>query len=267
MERRTLQAYQLQRLGLSFEFMDATTAGDIPDEEMKRLQRRWARRLRDTEVSCALSHRKAWGIVAKAPRPMLVIEDDVILSTDIATVLTAAATLSDVDCVNLETFGAPKTLGRPRALAQAGYTVAEVFRDSAGAAAYLLWPQGAQKLLTSLSMMLPLADAAINLAPNLRKLQIEPAAAIQVSILNKSEPISHPVRRSLIATSRKTKERPPLAEWLGYKIRRVRVSAIVLTQNIRSLGRSRRIIVDYADTNNALALLKEAFPELTNPPT
>lgn len=265
-DRRALQISQARHLDLAFDFMDATPVGDISPEDMGHLQRRWARRLRDTEVACALSHRKAWEIVAKGWKPVLILEDDAILSSETPAILAALAALPDIDCVNLETFGQRKTLGRAAPLDLTNHTLAPIFRDSAGAAAYVLWPQGARKLLGSLNMMLPLADAAINLTLSLRKMQLEPACAIQVSILHKSVPISHTVRKSLIASSKKLTARPPIAEWLGYKLRRVWISAILALQIVRGLGRSSRRTVEYADKANAHSALKQAFPELANPP-
>jgi glycosyl transferase family 25 len=261
-DRRALQLFQLQRLGLAFEFVDATTTADVPAPEMAHLQRRWARRLRDTEVACALSHRRAWEIVSRSTEPMLIIEDDAILATDTPAILQAAAALKNVDCVNLETFGAKKTLGRRAPLGVGDYTVARIFRDSAGAAAYLLWPEGARKLLSSFKTMLPLADAAVNLTLNLRKVQVEPACAIQTSILSKTNPISHSIRRSMIARTRPTETRPPFAEWLGYKSRRLQISMILTFQILCGLGRSSRREVKYVDSTEALDVLKGAFPDM-----
>ena len=59
-------------------------------------------------------------------------------------------------------------------------SILRLYQDRSGAAAYLLWPTGAIKLLAEADNTAGLADAIICRAYNLHSFQIEPACAIQV---------------------------------------------------------------------------------------
>ena len=54
--------------------------------------------------------------------------------------------------------------------------------DRSGAAAYLLWPQGAQKLLARSGAVPGLADAVLVETPGLLRWQAAPAQAIQIDM-------------------------------------------------------------------------------------
>jgi glycosyl transferase, family 25 len=242
--RRAMQAAQLGRLGIAHRFLDATAVADIPPAELARLERAWCRPLRPAEVACALSHRRAWKEVAAGQGPVLILEDDAVLAPDTAAVIAALAGRADLDCVTLETFTLPKVLGPPRPLPVAGYALSEVFRDSGGAAAYLLWPEGARKLLRGRPGFLPLADAAINLARGLRKHQVEPACAIQAMFLAGSHQFAPEVHETTVSPP----GRPAIRsrrDWWRYKVRRLRVSAILLARQLRGLGRSGKRVVPF----------------------
>ncbi len=242
--RRELQAAQFARLGLPYRILDATDIADIPPGELARLERAWCRPLRATEVACALSHRRAWAEVAKGEAPVLILEDDAVLAAETPTVLSALAGRTDLECVTLETFGARKILGASESLGVGPFRLSEVYRDSAGAAAHLLWPRGARKLLRGRRGFLPLADAAFNLAPGLRIHQVEPACAIQAMFLKEGGGFVAEAYRSTSSGMR----RPPipgLADWIRYKLRRLRVSLILFARQLRGFGRSNKRTVAF----------------------
>lgn len=249
-DRRAFMARQLDALGLDFRFLDATAVRDIPPADLARLRRLWARPMMDTEVACALSHRRCWEEIAAGDGPVLVLEDDAVLAPDLPAVLRAAGDLRDADCLNLETFAHPKTLGAPRAFGAGGHTLARVHRDTGGAAAYLMWPEGARKVLANLPGFLPLADAAINLTLGLRKWQVEPAPAIQAGMLLRQRPGDSRVPEGIAETtigSVRTAPKPATTRaWLRYKFRRAIVSVLVARQKLRALGRATRRDVDFS---------------------
>lgn len=242
--RRELQTAQCNRLGLPFRFLDATTVADIPLPELARLERAWCRPLRQTEVACALSHRRAWAEVVDGDAPLLILEDDAVLADETPAVISALAGRTDLECVTLETFAARKVLGTSQPLGVAPFRLSEVYRDSAGAAAHLLWPQGAHKLLRGRHGFLPLADAAFNLAPGLRMHQVEPACAIQAMFLREDGGFTADTYQS----SASGVSRPPipgLADWIRYKSRRLRVSLILFARQLRGFGRSTKRTVAF----------------------
>ena len=178
--RRSFQSAQMERLGLAFRFWPATQPAEVAPEDMATRIAGWARPLRPTEVACLLSHRSVWAEVAKGTSPTLVLEDDAVLSESTQLLLPSLARMADVDVLNLETFREKKLLGKTATLTLAGrWAVFPLYRDRGGAACYLLWPSGAAKLLAYTENFSPLADAAINLVPGLRRLQIVPALAVQ----------------------------------------------------------------------------------------
>lgn len=242
--RRNFQKVQLARLGIAFQFMDATTASDIAPEDMHRYCRAWCRPLRPAEVGCALSHRRAWAQISAGTFPVLVLEDDAVLSDKTVSVLNALAGHGGLECVSLETFNQQKRLGRSESLTVNGFALAQIYRDSGGAAAYLLWPEGARKLLSNLSGWLPLADAAINIAPRLRKHQVIPACAIQAMFMVGKLPITAGVYETSLSND--TRPKPEnWREWFRYKLRRLRVSIILFRIQLRGLGRTRTTIVPF----------------------
>ena len=241
-ERRAMQVEQMTKLGLKYRFLDATTVSSIPRNELARLERGWCRPLAGPEVACALSHRRAWAKVAATSAPVLILEDDAILGKQTRLVLQALRRQTELDCVNLETYTTHKLLGVPRPIAGCRHSLSLVFRDSGGSAAYLLWPEGARKLLASLPGYFPLADATINLAVNLRKYQLEPACAIQAMFL--PELIASGVYQTSISST----PRPAigtLRQWLRYKLRRLFVSAILFRKQLGGIGRSSKRIVPF----------------------
>lgn len=182
--RREMQTRQMARLGIGFVFLDAVAPAAIAPGEMTLRRHGWARPLRETEVACLLSHRRAWQAVAAGTAPRLIVEDDAVLADGAkALVATLSATVR-ADYVTLETFTRPKLLSRrPRPVPGGPYSLSRLYHDHGGAAAYLLWPQGARKLLRFTDGFSPLADAALNIAPGIRRFQVEPAAAIQAMFL------------------------------------------------------------------------------------
>ncbi|MCU9846481.1 glycosyltransferase family 25 protein [Defluviimonas sp. WL0024] len=242
--RRAMQEAQLGRLGLPHRLLDAVNAAGIQAADLARWQRAWCRPLRASEIACALSHRQAWSEVAAGTQPRLILEDDAVLGPATAAVLDVLQHRSGLDCVTLETFTLPKLLGRRIAIGATGHMLAEVFRDSAGAAAYLLWPDGARRLLASLPGLLPPADAAINLTVGLRMYQVEPACAMQAIFLPRGEGITPEVAETTISNAPRPKV-DSAGDWLRYKLRRLRVSAILLRKRLRGLGRSQKRIVEF----------------------
>lgn len=242
LERRALQVEQMTKLGLNYRFLDATAVSGIPGDELARLERGWCRPLAAPEVACALSHRRAWANVAAASAPVLILEDDAILGAQTRLVLQALRRQPNLDCVNLETYTTHKRLGVPRPINGCSHALSRVFRDSGGAAAYLLWPDGARKLLASLPGYFPLADAAINLAVDLRKYQLEPACAIQAMFL--PEHIASGICQTSISSAPRPAIKTP-RHWLRYKLRRLFVSAILFRKQLGGIGRSGKRIVPF----------------------
>ena len=180
-ERMDFQTDQLAGLGIDFERVEAIDAVALDTDTYQTKAYDWERPLRDTEVACCLSHTKAWQIVVESNCPHLVLEDDALLCSKTGTLLQALESYQNYDCVNLETRGRPKTVSKKKTPLIEGFKISKLVQDKSGAAAYVLWPDGAKKLLNWIETRgLGLADAIIAAGPNLRHGQIEPAAALQL---------------------------------------------------------------------------------------
>lgn len=239
--RRAHVADVLGRLDLPFRFHDAVDAAALTEAAFLRLCGLWCRPLRRGEVACALSHRQVWETVAAGTAPVLVLEDDVVLGRDSPAILSRLSGIGDLDCITLETMNIRKVLRGGAPIGIGTYALSGVVRDSGGAAAYLLWPDGARKALRGLPGFLPLADAAINLAPGLRKAQLEPACAIQAMFL---DDVPDTLRASTASAGQRPRGTTPGAR-LRFALRRLVVELFIATRLLRAMGRSRKRLVPF----------------------
>jgi glycosyl transferase family 25 len=179
--RLSFQEAQLSLLELEMERIVAIdqTHPDVQSDDV--YWDTWQRPLSAPERACLLSHQTAWRIVATACEPCLILEDDAVLSVHTPSILNAlAAWTNEVDHVTLEVRNRKKLLANQSIYLNHHAQLKRLFLDRTGAAAYVLWPRGAQRLLKASSQSAGLADAVICAAPDLISYQIVPAAAIQL---------------------------------------------------------------------------------------
>lgn len=180
-ERRAFQAGQARDLGMRLEIVPAVSPADLSDGQDLDWTR-WHRPLMPTEKACFLSHRAAWRKVRDAGEPCLILEDDVLLSRHLPEFLEALGAMQGVDHLTLEVRLRKKLIGARCAL-KASRGWAPLYQDRTGAAAYVLWPRGAQTLLDQAVRRGPaLADAFINDSRALVSMQAVPALAIQSDV-------------------------------------------------------------------------------------
>lgn len=242
-DRRAFQERQLAALGIPFRILSATAVADVDPAVMARLRRTWARPLRATEVCCTLSHRRAWQTVLDEGRPRLILEDDAVLSRHMAGLLQNLIGRRDLHYVTFESLGIAKLLARKRErMGQAPFTLARLYRDRGGAAAYLLWPDAAARLLKATEDTIPLADAAIDLAGGLIRHQVEPAAAVQAALVSSAGSPQGTVSLSLI----NAEDMPAAytgADWLRYRSRRFRHAMAIGLRRLAACGSETRDVV------------------------
>ncbi|WP_416358350.1 glycosyltransferase family 25 protein [Aureimonas phyllosphaerae] len=183
-ERRAFMERQGARLGLPLERVRAVEMGDISADVDARLNGRWERPLSGPELGCFLSHHAIWGEVARASGPVLVLEDDAVLSRRIGAALPVLASFAGADFLNLESFDRRRFAARRATVLGDGVAVRRMFRDKSGSAGYLLWPSGAVKLLdrTARRGAAPV-DAFLHGFAGLASWQAEPALVVQAHIL------------------------------------------------------------------------------------
>ena len=128
-DRMDFMAAQLEQLGLSFARIEAVRPEAAPAARSKAYWQSWERPMKDAECACLLSHISAWQRVADAGTPMLILEDDAILSTHIPEVLSAARTLDSIDHLTFETRCRRKILARKPGGAAAGHRIFKLYQE------------------------------------------------------------------------------------------------------------------------------------------
>ena len=178
-ERMEFMASQLEEMGLAFTRIDAVKPDAASRERDEAYWQSWERPMKDTECACLLSHVMAWRMIAATGEPMLVLEDDAVLSRRLPDILSATRSLAFIDHCSFETRGRRKLMARDEARGVHGHGVFRLYQDRSGAAAYLLRPAGARKLLANAQARAGLADAVICRSYELRSYQLDPACAVQ----------------------------------------------------------------------------------------
>ncbi|MDC0430163.1 glycosyltransferase family 25 protein [Candidatus Thioglobus sp.] len=180
-ERRDFQQNQLSKLGLEFEFLDATSIHDLNEATYKKHYQDWQRPLKTTEVSCYYSHRRAWDRVIQFNKPVLILEDDALLSKCVPELLKGFADKENTDLINLENRARKKFVSRSGEHIACNSKLLRLYQDRTGAAGYILWPSGAKKLIQCEERKgIALADAHITACNNLTVYQVEPSPIIQL---------------------------------------------------------------------------------------
>ena len=176
-DRLAFQKIQAAKIGLSFTRMRAIAADEIDDATFGRFGSRWQRPLSRSEVACLLSHAKAWEYALKAGRPVLVLEDDAVISPRTRQFLESLST-EEFELINLETRLTGKFVSRQPVghYATSGTRLYKLFVDHGGSAAYVIHPSGASRLLQRLDTHAAPADAY--LMSRLTPLQADPALAM-----------------------------------------------------------------------------------------
>ena len=180
-ERRAFQEDQAIRLGLDLEVIAAVTVAALSPPADDPFWTRWQRPLRDVEKATLLSHRAAWARVIALGTPTLVLEDDAWLMPGALAFAAQAAGVpgQGIEHLSLETRGRRKRLGQTHPQLSG---LRRLWLDRSGAAAYLLWPPGAHKLLARSYSVPALADAVLVETPGLLRWQAAPAQAIQIDM-------------------------------------------------------------------------------------
>jgi len=207
-DRMAVMARQLDHLGLAWERLEAVTPETLAPGPEDTFWQRWQRPMRVTEMALTASHMAAWKQVRDAP--ILILEDDALLSASIATFLHEIRDIKGIDHVTLETRGRRKLLDR------APGPLWPIWQDRTGSAAYVLWPAGARALLERAADCAAPSDALISETRMLSH-QAVPARAIQFDICARYG-IEGPAEAvSLIDRVAK----PPVPRGSGYRRRRI----------------------------------------------
>ena len=179
-QRMAFMSSQLEALSIPFQRIEAVTPSDLPDPKYKLNWNSWERPLKNTEKACFLSHLAAWEQVATDDHCALILEDDALLSHQTKTVFQHLATTGAFDRVTLEVRKRKKVVAKQKISSGPSHSLLRLYQDRSGAAAYILSPSGARKLVERSRKQTALADAMICKSYELKSFQIEPACAVQL---------------------------------------------------------------------------------------
>lgn len=243
-ERRRFQQTQLTRLSIDYEICDAVTVKTISSNEIAKLRGNWERPMSNVEVACYLSHYRLWQRVFDEDKPALILEDDAILSDGITAFI---AELADTpfNHISLETRRRKKLLGKEPVAQVGSVQLHRLYQDRTGAAAYLLSPMGARKLLARHKEFgAALADAQICRAYELESYQTVPALAVQADCAEHYGVEPPIATTSSILNSRLEVDYDESEVW-RYKLRRVASQLRMGRRQLSLLGRAKRTYVDF----------------------
>lgn len=242
--RWTFQAEQLTRLGLPFERLEAVIPQNLDPSPEDPYWQRWERPLRPAEMAALQSHRAAWRNVAAGREPKLILEDDALLLPGAAEFISQVAAISDIDHISLEDRGRKKLVSVQR---DARAPMRRLWQDKSGAAAYILWPSGARKLLARIDDRPGLADAVICAAYDLSSWQADPALAFQLDQCVRhgiAAPIA--VKSTIDSTQRPGLEGLGLGARLAFRSRRILAQVRMALRHLRHWQGAQRMLVPVA---------------------
>jgi glycosyl transferase family 25 len=213
----TFMAQQMDALGLSYERLEAVTPGIQIGTSSPGYWDTWERPLKETEKACFLSHVAAWKRVEALGEPALILEDDVLLSHTTPLLLEACGKLNGIDHITFEVRKRKKVVSKQGSQLTDAHRMLRLFQDRSGAAAYVLWPSGAAKLLRRAKTQAALADAMICKAYELNSFQIEPASAVQLDRTTDYGVTAGQTTQSIIGAGSPAHQ----SKNLGFKLRRI----------------------------------------------
>ena len=180
-DRLEEQKKQFNQLGLKFELFPATSIHDFSEEQYLDLAFNGQRPLKQSELACFLSHKRAWSYVVEQNEPCVILEDDAVLVSDFLEILKQVKSLNtSIDFINLEVHGRRKIVSKQPIYELQSYKLFKLYQDRSGTGGYILYPEGARKLLSFLNQRaIGLADEFIYNCHALNAYQIEPAAVLQ----------------------------------------------------------------------------------------
>lgn len=225
-ERMAFQTQQLQALGICFSRVNAVSTNEITPERYEQHANSWERKMRPAEVACFLSHLAAWEKVVQDNQPYLILEDDALLAKNTAALLEALpkkiTPTWQPDMLTLEVRGRKKLVAKEQVAITPVYQARRLYQDRTGAAGYVLFPQGAKKLLAQYKQKgAALADAFLCRSYELASYQIEPAAIIQLDMCDTYDVPSQFTTSSTISNHKAKPKANNLVQQLGFKRKRI----------------------------------------------
>lgn len=248
--RLDFQKQQLGRINLECDVIIAVGIDDLEEATYKRFSHTWQRLMRRTEVACFMSHLKTWQIVKEKNQPYLILEDDALLSRCVPELLndfeTPEFANNNCDLITLEIRNRKKIVGKSHQKLSCNAHLLDLFQDRTGAAAYVLWPSGANKLIDKYNKgKIGLADAFISSSYELNAFQVEPAASIQLDQCGNYQLDCGTKTESIITpTATKHPKSENVGSKIGFKLKRLQAQLLMGLRQLSVLYKSERRFVE-----------------------
>lgn len=212
-------------IGIEIERVSAVDGRDPVNSKLI-FRHRHTSRLRppvfDTDMACALSHRKAWELLLKSNESWLaVFEDDVHFGKNIAALLEEAWIPAGVELIKLETMMTRGSLGHRPVASIGGRQLHRLGGSNLGTAGYLVSRAAAARLMRLTEKVEMPIDSLMfdRRGPFMREAavhQIVPAACIQEHVLARHEGRSDVLPSSMV---RPDLPRPSTAKRLRIRLK------------------------------------------------
>jgi glycosyl transferase family 25 len=253
--RLVFQQEQFARFGRSFERIEAIDGAGIDEAFYRRMRGTGTRLVSRNEIACTLSHRACWEIAAATGEPVLVLEDDVVLDPAFFDYMDALVRcdLPARSLVNAEIFGGQRKLllAAPAIGPHGAFAIHRLIRPGGGAAAYLVYPEAAKRLIALANTSLHIADTLINVVRGVDHFQVAPAPAVQRHytaayrrVMTERTTINLGEKRP---TSLQSFLSAPLTRW-----RRLAMNASVLQRRLRHMGETTKVLEPSAFIREAM---------------
>jgi len=182
-DRLDFQTWQLGEMGFDFIRVDAFTPDNLP-KVRESYWNKWRRPLRPKERARLLSHGLAWDWVVENG-PALILEDDAVLARSVPEILDNLESMDGIEYLSLEVRGRRKLLSKSSIPIAHGIASHRLYLDRLGSAAYVLWPEGAQKMINRVSRGAVCIEGIAQWARKMKCYQADPACAVQLDMAEK----------------------------------------------------------------------------------
>jgi len=182
-DRLDFQTWQLGEMGFDFIRVDAFTPDNLP-KVRESYWNKWRRPLRPKERARLLSHGLAWDWVVENG-PALILEDDAVLARSVPEILDNLESVDGIEYLSLEVRGRRKLLSKSSIPIAHGIASHRLYLDRLGSAAYVLWPEGAQKMINRVSRGAVCIEGIAQWARKMKCYQADPACAVQLDMAEK----------------------------------------------------------------------------------
>jgi glycosyl transferase, family 25 len=196
-DRLAFQTAQFERMGLSFERVEAVRGDDVDPAYYKKMAASGLRLMSKNEVGCFLSHLTCWKKCVALNEPVLILEDDAVVGDDLVTILNAQHPINAPFIMSLEIYSSKKRLGTKIYDFNNNQSLYELIYAGAGSGGYMITPNAATLCIEKANHQIGLADLFLNTVKGVKYSQLVPACVMQLCFFEPSPIIQAAMQTSI----------------------------------------------------------------------